>query len=516
MKKFKYLYLLLLGIVCGLAFSACSYEDDDYDEPSFKVLNPELSFDGTGGVQTINVQADAQPTASVIEGADWCSVAYKDQAAGTYNFDVTVAASQEDEVTTATVRIIQGYSRKDVTITRAKKGAVVTPDVPPADMNKTAMEVAQLMYPGWNLGNTLEGGDSKNLWKNAGIETETVWQNAKTTQALIDAVKAAGFKSVRIPCSWVMGHITDAEKCTIDPAWMKRVKEVVDYCIKNDLYVIINQHWDGGWIEHDGFTAATDVDATKAKLTKIWSQIANSFKNYDERLIFAGMNEPGVGGGDANAVLGTADLANRIAEYEQTFIEAVRATGGNNAKRVLIVQGPNTDIDKFVANNYMSKIHDSATDRLMVEVHFYDPYQFTDLSEDKDWGKYYLYWGKNNQGGDADRTADAKYNEDYVEAQMEKMKTHFFDKGYPVLIGEFGANQRMAIGKDALHDASVKDYYKAVVTSAINNGCVPVAWDTNSNFPSMTIFNRAGANISNANMMESINAGVAAAKWPSK
>ena len=151
MKKFKYLYLLLLGIVCGLAFSACSYEDDDYDEPSFKVLNPELSFDGTGGV---NVQADAQPTASVIEGADWCSVAYKNQAAGTYNFDVTVAASQEDEATTATVRIIQGYSRKDVTITRAKKGAVVTPDVPPADMNKTAMEVAQLMYPGWNLGNT--------------------------------------------------------------------------------------------------------------------------------------------------------------------------------------------------------------------------------------------------------------------------------------------------------------------------------------------------------------------------
>ena len=516
MKKFKYLYLLLLGIVCGLAFSACSYEDDDYDEPSFKVLNPELSFDGTGGVQTINVQADAQPTASVIEGADWCSVAYKDQAAGTYNFDVTVAASQEDEVTTATVRIIQGYSRKDVTITRAKKGAVVTPDVPPADMNKTAMEVAQLMYPGWNLGNTLEGGDSKNLWKNAGIETETVWQNAKTTQALIDAVKAAGFKSVRIPCSWVMGHITDAEKCTIDPAWMKRVKEVVDYCIKDGLYVIINQHWDGGWIEHNGFTADTDVEGTKAKLTKIWTQIATAFKDYDEHLIFAGMNEPGVGGG-TGSIIEVNELCNRIAEYEQTFIEAVRATGGNNAKRVLIVQGPNTDIDKFVANNYMSKIKDSATDRLMVEVHFYDPYNFTDLSEDKDWGKYCLYWGKNNtNGSEAGRTADAKYNEDYVEAQMKKMKTNFFDNGYPVVIGEFGANQRLAIGKDAVHDASVKDYYKAVVTSAINNGCVPMAWDTNGGLPSMTIFNRAGASVSNTNMLESITAGVAAAKWPAK
>ena len=165
----------------------------------------------------------------------------------------------------------------------------------------------------------------------------------------------------------------------------------------------------------------------------------------------------------------------------------------------------------------MSKIQDSATDRLMVEVHFYDPYQFTDLGEDKDWGKYYLYWGKNNtNGAEAGRTADAKYNEDYVETQMKKMKTNFFDKGYPVLIGEFGANQRMAIGKDAVHDASVKDYYKAVVTSAINNGCVPVAWDTNGNFPSMTIFNRASATVSNANMLEGIQEAVKTAVWPAK
>ena len=93
---------------------------------------------------------------------------------------------------------------------------------------------------------------------------------------------------------------------------------MVDYCIKNDLYVIINQHWDGDGLEHDGLTAATDVDATKGKTHQDPDQIANSFKDYDERLIFAGMNEPGVGGGDDNALLGTADLANRIAEYEQT------------------------------------------------------------------------------------------------------------------------------------------------------------------------------------------------------
>ena len=470
-----------------------------------------MNVGADGGQVSVTLKANA--SYSQVISNDWVSeiTSRANMVEYTRNYSVAANISNARSATISYTMVVNDSTSITEAVTINQEQGTTT-----GDMSKTAMDIAALMYPGWNLGNTMEAGNSANNWKNAGIGSETLWQSAKTTQQLIDLVKASGFKSVRIPCSWVMGHITDAEACTIDADWLARVHEVVDYCIKNDLYVIINQHWDGGWIEHDGLTAATDVDATKAKLTKIWTQIANSFKNYDERLIFAGMNEPGVGAGDANALLGTADLANRIAEYEQTFIEAVRATGGNNAKRVLVVQGPNTNIDNFVAHNYMDKIHDSATDRLMVEVHFYDPYQFTDLSEDKDWGKYYLYWGKNNQGGDADRTADAKYNEDYVEAQMEKMKTHFFDKGYPVLIGEFGANQRLAIGKDALHDASVKDYYKAVVTSAINNGCVPVAWDTNSNFPSMTIFNRAGANISNANMMESINAGVAAAKWPSK
>ena len=508
--------MLLLGIVCGLSLSACSYDDDDYDAPNFEVLTPELSFDGVGGTQTLSVRADAQPTVSVIDGAEWCSVAYADEANGTYNYNVTVAASDKDAETTATIRVIQGYSRKDVTITRAKKGEVVNPDVPEADMSKTAMDIAKLMYPGWNLGNTLEGGDSKNLWANAGVGTETSWQSTKTTQALIDAVKAAGFKSVRIPCAWVMGHITDKDNCTIDPAWTARVKEVVDYCINDGLYVIINDHWDGGWIEHNGLTADTDVKATKDKLTKIWTQIANNFKAYDEHLLFAGMNEPGVGGGDGD-IIAVAEMSNRIAEYEQAFISAVRATGGNNANRVLIVQGPNTNIDNFVANNYMSKITDTATNRLMVEVHFYDPYVFTDMGKDESWGKYCLYWGKNNtNGSEAGRTADAKYNEDYVEAQMAKMKANFFDKGYPVLIGEFGANQRKAIGEDAVHDNSVKDYYKAVVTSAINNGCIPVAWDTNADIPSMTIFKRSNATVGNNNVLESIQAAVAAAKWPTK
>lgn len=480
-------------------------------EGLFITSDKNVNVGAAGGQVAVTLKANA--AYSQVISNDWVSeiTSRANMVEYTRNYSVAANISNARSATISYTMVVNDSTSITEAVTINQEQGATT-----GDMSMTAMDIAALMYPGWNLGNTMEAGNSANNWKNAGIGSETLWQSAKTTQQVIDLVKASGFKSVRIPCAWVMGHITDAEACTIDADWLARVHEVVDYCIKNDLYVIINQHWDGGWIEHDGLTAASDVDATKAKLAKIWTQIANSFKDYDERLIFAGMNEPGVGSGDTNALLGTADLANRIAEYEQTFIEAVRATGDNNAKRVLIVQGPNTNIDNFVANNYMAKIQDSATDRLMVEVHFYDPYQFTDLSEDKDWGKYYLYWGKNNKGGDTDRTADAKYNEDYVEAQMKKMKTNFFDKGYPVLIGEFGANQRTAIGKDAVHDASVKDYYKAVVTSAINNGCVPVAWDTNAGLPSMTIFNRASTTVSNANILESIQEAVKTAVWPVK
>lgn len=468
-----------------------------------------VNMAATGGQLTVKLKANATYTQTI--GGGWIveNASRANMVEYTHSYTVASNISAARSTTISfTVKVDDSKSITEAVTVNQAEGKTE------ADMSKTAMDIAKLMYPGWNLGNTLEAGSSTNCWKNAGVATETDWQSVKTTQALIDAIKDAGFKTVRIPCAWVMGHIAD-DNLTIDEAWMKRVQEVVDYCIKDGLYVIINDHWDGGWIEHNGFTAATDVDDTKQKLAKIWTQIATYFKDYDEHLLFAGINEPGVGSGEGTIVK-VAEMSSRLAVYEQAFIDAVRATGGNNALRVLIVQGPNTNIDNFCDNNYMSKITDTATDRLMVEVHFYDPYQFTDLGEDQSWGKYYLYWGKNNTGGNTERTADAKYNEDYVEAQMAKMKTNFFDKGYPVLIGEYGANQRSEIGKDALHDNSVKDYYKAVVTSAINNGCVPIAWDANSPIPCMTIFNRASVAVGNANILKSIQEAVAASAWPAK
>ena len=116
---------------------------------------------------------------------------------------------------------------------------------------KSAMEVVNAMSPGWNLGNTFEASSGQGaLFNNkAGLNAETSWQGTKTTPELIEFVKAQGFRSVRIPCAWVLGHISDATQYTIDKDWMARVKEVVDYCIKADLYVVLNDHWDGGWLE---------------------------------------------------------------------------------------------------------------------------------------------------------------------------------------------------------------------------------------------------------------------------
>lgn len=457
----------------------------------------------TGG--NILVQLAANEPYEYEISDSWISAASTRANMVDYTENFTVSLNASPTVRTATITFkVEGLAE-------AVKVSQAASEVS-GDMSKTAMDVAALMYPGWNLGNTLEGGSSENNWKNVGIATETSWQSTKTTQQVIDFVKAQGFKSVRIPCAWVMGHISDEANCTIDPAWMKRVKEVVDYCIADGLYVVINQHWDGGWIEHNGFTADTDIEGTKAKLTKIWTQIATTFKDYDEHLIFAGMNEPGVGGG-TGSIIKVNELSNRLAEYEQTFINAVRATGGNNALRVLVVQGPNTNIDDTMGNDYISKITDTADNRLMMEVHFYDPYQFCQMTEDADWGKQWYYWGKDNQSGDADRTS--KNNEDFVSAQMAKMKKTYVDKGIPVIIGEFGANQRFAIGKDALHDASIRAYYKAVTEFAISNGCVPMVWDINAG-NGMSLFNRTTLKISNANMMDGITAGVAAAKWPAK
>ena len=380
-----------------------------------------------------------------------------------------------------------------------------------------AIEIAPKMYPGWNLGNTLEGGGTDNVYtNNGGLGAEKAWQGTTTTQQIIDFVAAKGFKSVRLPAAWVMGHIIDGEEgMTIDAAWMARVKEIVDYCINANLYVLLNDHWDGGWIQgtFKKDISAPTVEKNCAKMRRLWTQIAEAFKDYDERLLFAGLNEP-----EAETEAQTRVLMT----YEQAFIDAVRATGGNNASRTLVVQGPNTSIELSSKYVDMSWFNDPAKNALMIEVHYYSPPQFTGVWEGPNGDEPFYFWGTANH---VPSGSFAKYNctwgeEAYVREQFDMMKKSFTDKGYPVILGEYGANWRefsnSSIQKK--HDASIRLFHKTVNEEAIKRGIIPYVWDINN--PNrygtggiMCIIDRSKPSVFDQNSLDGILEGSAAATW---
>jgi len=338
-------------------------------------------------------------------------------------------------------------------------------------MTSSAKKLISKIALGWNLGNTLEVPGN-----------ETNWGNALTTQTLIDSVKAAGFNAVRLPCAW-NSHLSDTTHYVINPTWLARIKQVIDYCYKNDMYVVLNIHWDGGWLENNCTKAKQEVNNRKQRI--LWNQIAVYFRNYDEHLLFAGSNEPNVDNETEMSVL---------LSYEQTFIDAVRATGGRNYYRTLIVQGPSTDIDKTA--KYMTNMPvDVTINRLALEVHYYSPFQFCLLDKDANWGKMAYFWGaKYHQpvvnGVDRNSTFG---EEAYVNERFAKIKTLFVDKGYPVIMGEFGVTRRLSLtGSDLVNHLASRAYYlQYVVQQAKNYGLAPFYWDAGHTGDNGTgLFNR--------------------------
>lgn len=376
-----------------------------------------------------------------------------------------------------------------------------------APAQPTAMEIAADMYPGWNLGNTMEPGPCN--WLSNPLDYETAWQGSKTTQEIIDFVKSQGFRSVRIPCSW---YVHCDANYNIDTKWMDRVQEVVDYCIKDSLYVILNDHYDNGWIERS-FADRTESSVSRNCfiLGMLWKQIANRFRQYDHHLLFAGMNEPDAAGDSSKDKAG--DIATLI-RYEQTFVNAVRQTGGNNAKRVLVVQSPSTNID--LATTYDVMPQDAVSDAMMLEVHFYAPFNFTMMTKDESWGNQAYYWGTGNH------VSGSKHNvtwgeESYMQSQMRQMRNKYTSKGIPVIMGEFGTLWRtMPQGESQeKHDDSIYSWYYTLCRYAVYNGVVPFVWDTNAcQRPSMDVLNRKTLTVFNQLALKGIIEGCASVKWP--
>ncbi|MDE6596698.1 MAG: cellulase family glycosylhydrolase, partial [Oscillospiraceae bacterium] len=244
--------------------------------------------------------------------------------------DKTVATVSKGKITakkegTATITAkIKGTDYKatcKVTVKKKSSGKA-------SSKSNTAAQIVADMRIGWNLGNTFDSANCS--WLNNKLDYETGWGNPKTTKDMITAVKKAGFNTIRIPVSWG-DHIDNSGK--IDKAWLDRVQEVVDYACDNDMYIILNMHHDNNWIPLD---EKNEVAATK-KYKYVWKQIAERFKDYDEKLLFEGRNEPRTEGSANEWNGGTKaerDVLNRM--YE-AFVSTVRATGGNNKTRILVI-----------------------------------------------------------------------------------------------------------------------------------------------------------------------------------
>lgn len=327
--------------------------------------------------------------------------------------------------------------------------ALSRPAICVAAADSEAMAFARQMGIGWNLGNTLE---ATGIQGTSVREFETCWGNPVTTKAMFDGIKAAGFKSVRIPVGW--SNLIGPDHA-INSDLMARVDEVANYALDNDLYVIINIHWDGGWIKK----FSTDHDATMVKYKALWRQIAERFKDKPDHLIFESMNEEGCFDDLWNRYGGMPDQKGKALELlnsvNQEFVDLVRASGGDNGRRYLLIAGYATDIAATVDPAF--KVPQDPANRCMVSVHYYDPSTFTLLEKDADWGKAAYTWGT---------PADVAK----VAADMLKVKQRFIDQGIPVVLGEFGCSSK----KDP---ASTHKYLTTVCETAHSMGLVPMLWD---------------------------------------
>ena len=373
-----------------------------------------------------------------------------------------------------------GDLSETVTISQSASALNVVSDK--TGMDNDAAALASKLGIGWNLGNSLEATSTTS----AG---ETSWGNPKTSQTLINAVKAAGFKTVRIPCAW-NAYIEEQGTYKIKDSWLARVKEVVDYCVSADMYAIINIHWDGGWLEENP-TYDKQVEVNK-KQKALWEQIAVYFRDYDQHLLFAGTNEV-----HANYNTPSTENIEVQQSYNQTFVDAVRSTGGKNTWRNLLVQSYNTNVDYAVS--YLKMPTDVTANRVMAEVHYYDPYEFT-LQE----SNTVFLWGKDFVG----MTGAATWGlESWVDTQFAKLKTNFVNKGIPVVMGEYAATLRASlIGNDYTNHVKARNYYLNYVTKiAINNGIIPVYWDNGPTGDKASgLFNRITGEQVHADAIEAI------------
>jgi len=343
----------------------------------------------------------------------------------------------------------------------------ITPPTPIyADVFRIAPEIAADMWLGWNLGNTMEAYEAADCDKityqwipsvgsNNPSDYETCWGAPVTTQEMIDGVKAAGFNTVRIPVFWGNMMANDGT-WTINADYIGRVKEIVDYCMNDGLYAVINiHHFDEFIIRRNNLANCSDI------FERLWTQIAESFRDYPDTLVFEGFNEY-LGGKQFNE-WGELKEPSQDDAYlltntlNQTFVNAVRAAGGSNAERVLIISGYCTNIDNTTSGRFRVP-NDTVSDRLMVSVHYVDNL---------------MYWI--NQIG-------SRSWAEYTDSQIALLDQAFKSKGIPVFVGETTSRYPESSFAAGAEYKGSSQCLEIVLNKLTEHGYVPVLWDVTDNF----------------------------------
>ncbi len=302
----------------------------------------------------------------------------------------------------------------------------------------TASQLVADMGPGWNLGNAFDVRDND----------KTVWGNPLPTTTLIDEIYERGYRTLRLPVTWGY-NMGEAPNFKIESGYFTRVTNIIDHALAKDMYVIVNIHHDDKWI----VPTFGNAEASKTQLDKVWTQIATHYKDYSDYLIFEMLNEPRLKNSPEEWTGGTPEGRAVLNEFYTIILNAIRATGGNNSKRKIMITPYGASVVQAIWNDLVIPNNDAD---VIISLHAYFPFKFALEGTDPNWGSV-------QDKGD-------------VDALMNRIEANFIAKGMPVIMGEWGS---IGILSTEIERFKHAQYF---TQACIQKGIVPVVWDDGGDF----------------------------------
>jgi endoglucanase len=451
----KFVFVLAGIFYASLLVISCKKENTP---ASLDLANQTDTIASTGGKTTVSFNSNGAWRIDTT-GFGWVKLDNISGDAGDATINITVPDTNKTGASRTKLIFLSASNGLARRINIFQPGYIfpsynTSPVAPEASgMGSTATQLIAKLKLGVNIGNTLE----------------LVNVAPYPTASYISFLKQTGFNAVRVPCGWNLRGGNDST-AKIPQSWMDSVKQVIQWCVNNDMYVFLNIHWDGGWLENNVSVAKTD--SVNARQKAYWEQIATAFRDFDEHVMFASANEPSCSD-DRTAKI--------LVSYHQTFINAVRSTGGRNTYRTLIIQGT----EEFIRpGRYFPS--DPTPDRLAFEFHNYLPTSFAILDKDPaegGWGNILYYWGAGNHSTiEPIRNCTSGEEADQL-AYFKKIKETYIDKGIPCVMGEYSANRRSAASSHVpqeldKHNNSVDAWYTFLTKQCLAIGAKPFLWET--------------------------------------